>query len=85
VRFYYLLEIKGARVMAKPKFRKGQKVGVYNPNRARTIYEVDGSRWTGTTWVYTFVNVDTKKPANIRFSSGGFARDEQEERWLSSV
>ncbi|VXD10482.1 hypothetical protein [Planktothrix paucivesiculata] len=68
--------------MDKPKFCKGQKVGVYSPNSVRIIYEVDKRWWTGASWVYNFVHCDTKKPVYIYFSNGGFTRYQQQERWL---
>lgn len=71
--------------MDKPKFCKGQKVGVYDPKSLRIIYEVDERRWTGASWVYNFVYPDTKKPVNRSFSNGGFTRYEQEERWLRLI
>ena len=69
--------------MDKPKFSTGQKVGVYDPKSLRTIYEVDERWWTGASWVYNFVDCDTKKPVCISFSNRGFTRrNEQEEKWL---
>jgi hypothetical protein len=71
--------------MDKPKFCKGQKVGVYNRNSLKIIYEVDERRCKEAGWVYNFVHSDTKKPVYISFSNRGFTRYEQQERWLRLV
>ncbi|MEG4353739.1 hypothetical protein QUA74_29145 [Microcoleus sp. LAD1_D3] len=67
------------------KFQKGQRVGVYNSQGPRQIYEVDEVTWSGSTWTYTFLECDTKNPVGVGFSNGGYSRYWQEERWLSSV
>ncbi|HEY9866268.1 MAG TPA: hypothetical protein V6D21_19005 [Candidatus Obscuribacterales bacterium] len=72
--------------MDKPKFCKGQKVGVYDPKSLRIIYEVDERWWTEAGWVYNFVSCDTKEPVCISFSNRGFTRRyQQQERWLRLV
>jgi hypothetical protein len=67
------------------KFQKGQRVGIYNSQGPRQIYEVDEVAWSGSTWTYTFLECDTKNPVFVTFSNNGSSRYRQEERWLSSV
>jgi hypothetical protein len=67
------------------KFQKGQRVGVYNSIKPRQIYEVDEVAYSGSTWTYTFLECNTKNPVFVTFSSGGYSRYRQDERWLSLV
>jgi hypothetical protein len=67
------------------KFQKGQRVGVYNSIGPRLIYEVDEVAYSGSTWTYTFLECNTKNPVFVTFSSGGYSRYRQDERWLSLV
>ncbi|NES05901.1 MAG: hypothetical protein F6K22_25705 [Okeania sp. SIO2F4] len=64
------------------RYKNGQLVRIYGSSK---IVQIDDIQLRGDKYYYSFVDPNTKIPLEVHFSNGGYKRDWQEERWLSSV